>query len=388
MRKPIFVFSALALLSAAVGAQTTDGGPAPATEPAAAAPAATAPAVSPEEQARRDKVLAKVGDHVLTVGDFEAQLSSPAIPAPVRAGYASPERLKQEFDERVQRMAIAAWALRQGVDKRTDVQREIRKLLRGITLYRQIQDTVTEASISDADIAAYYEEHSELYNRPETVNGGIILVADRPAADAALQRALTAKGNRAELTKLVREVSTDDETKRRGGSLGYFDRDGKLNRVMGADQPAPPPVDPAVVNAAFTLTNPFDVFPQVVDTAHGPAVVFILNRTPAVTRSVEEVGPRIRLELVNERRNAARDRFLEDARGRYNVKVLDANFEKVVIAPAPPDAMSMMAPHGGMPGDMPGNPRGGMPADMPGARPPRMGSPTAILPPPPAPSMP
>jgi len=157
---------------------------------------------------------------------------------------------------------------------------------------------------------------------------------------------------------------------------------------MGADQPAPPPVDPAVVNAAFTLTNPFDVFPQVVDTARGPAVVFILNRTPAVSRSVEEVGPRIRLELVNERRNAARDRFLEEARGRYNVKMLDANFEHVVIAPAPPEAMSMMAPHGGMPGGMSGNPHGGMPGGMSGARPPRMGSPTTILPPPPTPSMP
>jgi peptidyl-prolyl cis-trans isomerase C len=370
MRKLIIAFFAVALLAAAVGAQTTDAGPATASAPAAEPAAETAPALSPEEQARRAKLLAKVGDHVLTVGDFEEQLSSPAIPAPVRAGYADPARIKQEFDERVERMAIAVWALKQGIDRRADVRREVRKLYRGITLYREIHDNVTEESIPEADVAAYYDEHKELYNRPETVNGGMIVLADRTQAEAALQRALAAKGNRADLTKLVRELSTDAETKRRGGSIGYFDRDGRLNRVLGEGQPEPPRVEPAIVSAAFTLQNPFDVFPQLVDTAHGPAVVFILNRTPAVSRTVEEVGPRIRLELVNQRRNQARDQYLELAQARYNVHVNDANFEHVVIAPSTPDS-AMMGPHGGM-------------LDGPMGMPP-VGPPTAIAPPAPGP---
>ena len=386
MRSPSIAFlAALLALAAAVAARTTTSGAAPsgapvapaadaaaAPAPAAGAAAAPADARSPEDQARRAKLLARVGTRTVTVGDFEDQLSSPAVPAPARAGYADPARVEQELDGRVERMALAEWAIRQGIDMRTDVQREVRKLLRGITLYRQIHLAVTEESISDADVAAYYQEHSELYNRPETVNAGLVLLADRNAAQAALGRALAAKGNRAELTKIVRELSTDDDSKRRGGSLGYFDRDGKLSRVLGAGQPEPPPVDPAIVAAAFSLTNPFDVYGEVVDTARGPAVVFILNRTPAVTRTLEEVAQRIRLELVNQRRDQQRDQYLAEARTRFNVRVYDANFEQVVIAPSPPERQ--MNPHGGMFGD----PMGGPPSSP-------MGGPMPILPPVPTP---
>ena len=372
MRSPSIAFlAALLALAAAVATQATASGAAPsgaqvapaadAATPAPAAGAAeaagTTDARSPEDQARRAKLLARVGTRTVTVGDFEDQLSSPAVPAPARAGYADPARVKQELDDRVERMALAEWAIRQGIDKRSDLQREVRKLLRGITLYRQIHLSVTEESISDADVAAYYQEHSELYNRPETVNAGLVLLADRNAAQAALGRALAAKGNRAELTKIVRELSTDDDSKRRGGSLGYFDRDGKLSRVLGAGQPEPPPVDPAIVAAAFSLTNPFDVYGEVVDTARGPAVVFILNRTPAVTRTLEEVAQRIRLELVNQRRDQQRDQYLAEARARFNVRVNDANFEQVVIAPSPPERQ--MNPHGGMGGDPMSGPMGG-----------------------------
>jgi peptidyl-prolyl cis-trans isomerase C len=330
---------------AAVQAAVAD--PAPGTTGAEpeAQPEAVPPAVDdPAEVARRAKPLARVGDRSLTVGEFEDQLSSPSVPLPVRASYGDAARVKLEFDQRLERMTLAAWAAHQGLDRRPDLLREIRKLYRGITLYRQVHQAIDETTVPEADVVAYYESHPEAYHRPETVNAGMILLADRPAAEAALQRALGGKGNRAELTRAVRELSQDDATKRRGGSLGYFDRDGKPNRIVAAGQPEPERIDPAIVAAAFTLTTPFDVHPQVVDTARGPAVVFLLSRTPAASRSLEESAPRIRLDLLNERRDGLRDRYLAETRARFNVRVTDANFEHVVVAPGEPDVGPPMNP--------------------------------------------
>jgi len=320
------------------------GEPAGAQPPAGqAAPEATgappeAPAAQdPAEAARRAKRLARVADLALTVGDFEDQISSPSVPLPVRASFDNPERVRAEFDERVERMTLAAWAMRQGLDRRPDLLREIRKLYRGITLYRQVHQATDESLITDAEVQAYYEAHPESYHRPETVNAGMILLGDRTAAEAALERALAAKGNRAELTRAVRELSTDDETKRRGGALGYFDRDGKPNRIVPEGQPEPARIDPAIVAAAFTLTTPFDVYPQVVESARGPAVVFLISRTAAVHRTLEEAATRIRLDLLNERRDTLRDRYVVDARDRFHVRVFENAFDHVVIAPGEPD---------------------------------------------------
>jgi hypothetical protein len=297
-------------------------------------------------------VLAVLGDHTLAVGQFEDELSDERIPPPVRAGYANPDRVREEFERRVQQMALAAYARESGLEERSDVRREVRKRFRGVAVNRHVQEAVTEDAVSDADVAAYYEAHVDQYNRPEMANAGQILLADRGAAEEALARALAVQGDRRELNNLVHELSQDQTSKGRGGSLGSFDREGRVNRVRGAGQPEPPRVDPAIVAAAFTLTEAFTVYREVVDTQRGPAVVFLLNRTPAVSRSVEEVGPRIRLQLLDERREQARLQYLEAVRERADVRVEDANFNHVVIAPGDP------GPAGG-PDDMfgPGPPR-------------------------------
>ncbi|MBI5487349.1 MAG: peptidyl-prolyl cis-trans isomerase [Deltaproteobacteria bacterium] len=363
MHRPIFVIVVVAFAAVAAGLpvagvateeQATAAAPAqpePSADAVAADVAAAEETAGASDQERRAKVLAKVGSRTLTVGDFEDQLSSPRNPVPTRARYADPEQVRREFDERIERMVIAAWAEHEGIDRRADVLRDIRKLYRGITLYRHVSEAVTDESVTDAEVAAFYEEHRDWYNRPETVKAGLILLPDRPQAEAALVRALAAKGNRAELVRIVRELSTDEESKLQNGTIGVFDRDGKINRAQGHDQPEPPPVDPAIVAAAFTLSTPYDVYPQVVDTARGPAVVFLYNRTEAVTRTVEEVASRIRPELLKQRRDAAADAFLAEVRGRYHVTVHDEAFEHVVVAPAPPEALS---PHGGMFDEPPG----------------------------------
>ena len=350
MRYSLAAFLVVALASlATVDAQTGPPGDpadeqAAVAEPAPGTTGAEPPAEDPAQAARLARPLARVGDRTLTVGEFEQQLSSSSVPLPVRASYGDPERVRLEFDQRIERMALAAWAVRQGFDRRPALLHEIRKLYRGITLYRQVHQAIDEATVPEADVAAYYESHPEAFHRPETVNAGIILLADRPAAEAALERARAAQGNRADLTRAVRELSTDDETKRRGGSLGYFDRDGKPNRVAPQGQPEPPRVDAAVVAAAFTLTTPFDVYPQIVGSARGPAVVFLLSRTTAMSRSLEEAAPRIRLDLLNERRDALRDRYLDEARARFHVQVIDAAFEHVVVAPGEPEVGPSMNP--------------------------------------------
>jgi hypothetical protein len=346
---------ALMFLATQAGAQpepTTAAEPAaePA-DPVAAEPVdpAAGPVIAPDDATRRAKILLRIGDRVLTVGDFEDELSDESIPPPVRAAFAAPERIAAEFDRRAERIALAAWAQREGMDRRPDIARERRRLLQGLTLQREVVERLSPDAITDAEVQAYYDAHQEMYHAPEMVSAGLILLADETAARNALERALAARGNRPELVKVVRQLSIDDESKRRGGNLGNFDRQGNLHRALGGSAPR---VDPAVAAAAFTLAEPYDVYRQVVPTARGPAVVFLVNRTAEQHRTIEEVGDRIRLRLIDERREARRVAFVNQARERHGVRVTEAAFEHVVVAPAPP--MPMEDPGAGMPG--PGDP--------------------------------
>lgn len=295
---------------------------------------------SPEDEGRRAKLLFRVGDGTMTVGEMEDGVADPRLPAVVRAGYADPAKLKDEFDRRLRHATLAAEARRTGMAERFDVVLEIRKLMRGLVLYHEVAAKVGEATVADQDVRAYYETHSELYNRPEMVQAGHILLIDRAAADAALGRALAARGSRADLTKLVRELSEDAETKRRGGTLGTFDKQGRANRTVRGSQPPEPTIAPEILAAAFTMNDPWDVHPALVATRQGFHIVFLQNRLPPIERSLEEVGGRIRRQLLDERREQERARFVDEARARYEIVVRDAAFDHVVLLPG-----ETMPPH-------------------------------------------
>src|SRR5439155_2497083 len=115
---------------------------------------------------------------------------------------------------------------------------------------------VTQDSVTDAEMKAYYDANLAEYVKPEEVRASAIILKSKAQAQRVL---IEAKGDAGKTNKgfrdLVMKYSTDEETKLRGGDLRYLEQ-------KSTDAP------PAVVKAAFTLMNTGDVS-DVVDAGNG-----------------------------------------------------------------------------------------------------------------------
>ena len=190
-------------------------------KPGAAAPSAsavTAPAgISPELASR---VLAKVGDRAITLGDYAATLER--MDPFERLRYQSADRRKQLLGELVDLELLAAEARRRGLDKQPETQERVRQMLRD-ELLTQVRTTAASPSdISEADARKYYEAHRDDFREPERRRVAHIALGSEAEAKALLDRALRATP--AEWGKLVAEKSRDAKTK--PGAVKGDDLDG------------------------------------------------------------------------------------------------------------------------------------------------------------------
>ena len=150
---------------------------------------------------------------------------------------------------------------------------------------------------TDAEIDAYFNEHPEEFQAPETVRASHILLrvnTDASAEIAAEKEKLAAsllerlkKGEA--FAELAKSVSDDPESKEKGGDLGFFSRD----RIL-----------PELADAAFLLKK--DEVSAPVRTSFGWHLVKLTDRLPAHPVILAEARDSIRSFLeTNKRREAA-----------------------------------------------------------------------------------
>src|SRR6185436_11343208 len=111
------------------------------------------------EQASR--VLAKVGDRTITVGDFARTLER--MDQYDRFRYQSKERRRELLSEMVDVELLAAEARRRGLDKAPEAQEGIRQLLRDAVLAEARRGAPAPAEISPDEIRRYYDSHQEKF---------------------------------------------------------------------------------------------------------------------------------------------------------------------------------------------------------------------------------
>jgi len=92
-------------------------------------------------------------------------------------------------------------------------------------------------------------------------------------------------------------------TKKRGGDLLYFGRDGTTD--------GDGLVDPAIVAAAFSIHNT-DQVSSVVRSSRGYHILMVTHRREKVDLSLEAVTDELRQEIRAEKQEQARRQFLED----------------------------------------------------------------------------
>ncbi len=308
----------------------------PATEPPQQAQEQPAEELSPEDQARRAKVVAKVGEVEITIGDVEDQIGqqSPFL----RARYREPEKLRELVQNMVRFELLAREAQKQGYGTNESVVRSVKQNSVQTLIRREFDERITPESIPDAEVREYYESHQAEFHRDEMVRASHILVADRAAADRLLSE--LAEADARAFRQAAREHSVDTETKLRGGDLRYFTRQGQGPNARDAA------VDSAIVEAAFGLREVGDTVAEPVRVGERWSIVKLTGRRPAEHRTIEEADQGIRLRLWRQRRQDGIERFVTELRERYRPEIHEDRMRPIRLDPAPEQARAGGDPHG------------------------------------------
>jgi len=178
---------------------------------------------------------------------------------------------------------------------RTPVQRRIKYLLVDRARVR------TKVTPGDADVRAEYDRRKDSFAIPEQVTASHILIAVKPeggeGADAAGRAraegiAARAKAPGADFAKLANENTDDPSGKTTGGQLPPFSRGQMV---------------PEFEEAAFTM-SPGEIRGPI-KTQFGYHIIKLVSKTPARTRTFEEVRPSIVAELTEKLSSGEVDRL-------------------------------------------------------------------------------
>jgi peptidyl-prolyl cis-trans isomerase C len=261
-----------------------------------------------EEQSKR--VLAKVGDTVITLGQFADRLAaqSPYL----RARYTSPTQRREFLDNMVRFELLALEAKNRGHEQQPDVERVRRQMMVQQMMKEMFDDKGVKLSdITDDQIKVYYDEHKPEFHKPEERRASHILFKERPKAEAALKK-LVAAGDDMELfRKLAKEDNQDAETRDRLGDLRFFPRE------PAADETAPPK---SVREAAFSLHKTGEIFPKVIESEQGFHVLKLTGERAVLDRSLEDARRLIQNRLWREKREASIDAFVTELRAKAEIK--------------------------------------------------------------------
>ena len=266
--------------------------------------------------------LATIGKRVITLGDLEARLA--LEPEAIRAQYHTLAKRKEFLLKWVQFEVMAEEARRQGLDKDPVVldaakQQMVRRLVQ-----ESVLGTISAASITDAEIKAYYDNNQRLYHKPLQVEVRHILLRDEKRAHQ-IHAELKAgsQGSPAKLSSLwqdyVKRVSEDK------ASIPFL---GTLGLVSATPPVGATPAELARLNsipqnlrdAALTLET--YALSEVLQSPRGYHVMYAVSRSPAVDKPLALVSASIKQRLLKRKRDLGRaaliDKLMTDVKTEYD----------------------------------------------------------------------
>jgi peptidyl-prolyl cis-trans isomerase C len=317
---------AVLLVLLVLGCETKSGG-GTATGASSSASAQAPAGISPELSAR---VLAKVGAHEITLGEFAATLQR--MDPFERLRYQSPDRRKQLLDELIDLELLAEEARRRGLDKQPETQERVRQMLRDELLSEVRAAVPAPGDISEADARRYYDQHRDDFREPERRRVAHIALTSEAEAKAALEKALSVSAT--EWGKLVEAKSKDTRGKpslalppELAGDLGIV---GPPGHPRGENPNVPEPLRAAV----FEIDKLGGVLPKVVAAAGAFHGVRLTGKTDARDRTFADAERSIRVALVQDRIRARETELEAELKKKYPVTIDEAQLAKIPV-PAP-----------------------------------------------------
>ena len=278
------------------------------------------------------RVIAKVGDRPITLGDYAKALER--MDPFDRLRYQTKERRRELLTEMINVELLASEAKRRGLDKEPETEDAVRTILRDAMLADARADLPAPAEIPAAEVRAYFEANLDRFSEPERRRVAAVVMTDKKEAQKVLKDAQKATTGAAWGDIFAKSSVTAPKGKNAGnpaelaGDLGIV---GPMSDARGAN----PRVPDAVRAAVFTLGAVGAVGPDVIE-ADGKLFIIRLNGiTPPHHRTLAESERSIRVLLLQERM-LKKERELEaELRKKYPVQIDEQALAKVKI----PDGM-------------------------------------------------
>lgn len=249
-----------------------------------------------------DKVLARVSNRTITLKDFKAKMAK----MPPYYKNIVEKNKKRYLDEIIMQMLLYEEAIRNGVDKDSEVKEILNEAKKKIVVAKLIKNEVeNKIKVSEDELRSFYEAHKDEFKTPPMWRASHILVADEKIAKE-IRDEVVKGGNFEELAK----AHSMDATASRGGDIGYF-RTGQLV--------------PEFEKVCLRL-NVGEVS-DVVHTQFGYHIIKLTDKKESATESYEKAKKAIESELKRKKRSELFDRLVSNLKEKYGVKIEEDVFK-------------------------------------------------------------
>jgi peptidyl-prolyl cis-trans isomerase C len=281
--------------------------------------------LSPADAAQ---VLARVGDHTITLGDYVAALQH--MDQFDRIRYSAPARRRELLGEMIDVTLLADEAREKGYDKDPTTQQEIREILRDAILKRAREGVPAPSDIPAAEVLAYFDAHKADFHDPERRRVSGIVLASESAAATVLDAAR--KATPEQWGELVRARSVESNATARtaespldlAGDLGFVSPPGD---PRGVNQRVPDEVRAAV----FEIANPGEVFSRVVAARGKFYVVKLESKTAPRDLTLQDAERSVRVKLAQDKARASEAALLDELRKQFPVQIDEAALAQVKV---------------------------------------------------------
>lgn len=280
------------------------------------------------------EVIAQIGPVTLTTAEIEKRIMQQTPFARVQLRDPEQKRRFVENEIRMELLAQEAW--RRGLPQDPRVQAEVKRLVVQRLMSDEMDAVGKKLEVSDVEVLEAYKAREAEFNKPDRIRVSQIVryVEDdgqRKAAKKLLEGlkaqviAAQKKNDHGAFAEAAREHSQDETSKGGGGDLQFLSKQ-ELTERYG----------PEVAAYLFDEVQVGDM-----GVADAPNAVVLFKKTGlrrGQERTVEQVKPQLRGQLVSEKRGKAFDQLVEELMKSHRVDVQWSAVEAVKVELEAPTA--------------------------------------------------
>lgn len=257
------------------------------------------------------KIMAVINGQVITERDVDQRMSRLNLPTRTALG----NDRRRLLEEMIMESLLIQEARRRGLEQDREVRLLLKEAQRQILLGRllEVVRAQEQAKVTDEAVAQFYEQNQERFKEPETFRASHLLVETEEEAKKAMSRIQGGEP----FVKVAQEVSKDP-SKARGGDIGYFTKGQLIPEFEAVCQKLKPGESSGIVKSSL-----------------GYHIILLTEQRESRVLALEEVRDQIRNQLAVARQQQRVESFVQELRGKAQIKIHEPAAAAPVSAGAP-----------------------------------------------------